>query len=105
VGRDAFALANAAEGIGVVTGPGRRILFVAVFLLPLLAASTLLAAVAGRRRLCGWCALGSSMVGMASATVVLRLNGPQLPGPWVAWPVALLALASGGRLIWWRRAT
>jgi hypothetical protein len=89
VARDAFALARAADGVGVVTGPARRVLFVAVFLLPFLAASALLAAVAG----------------IAGATVVLRLHGTPPPGPWVAWLLALLALASGSRLIFWREAT
>jgi hypothetical protein len=105
VARDAFALARAADGVGVVTGPARRVLFVAVFLLPFLAASALLAAVAGRRRVCGGCAVASSIVGIAGATVVLRLHGTPPPGPWVAWLLALLALASGSRLIFWREAT
>jgi len=105
VTRNAFELAKAADGIGLVTGPARRLLFVAVFLLPVLAGLTLLAAVAPRPRSCGACAVGSSIVGIAGATVVLRLGGDHLVGPWVAGALALVALLGGGRLMFWRSAT
>jgi hypothetical protein len=99
VERDAFALARSAERVGLVTGGSRRILFVAVFLLPVLAAGTLLAATAGRSRWCGLAAVLSSFVAFAGATVVLRLGGTHPVGPWLACPLALLALVSGASLI------
>jgi len=99
VERDAFALARAAERAGLVTGASRRVLFVAVFLLPVLAACTLLAATTGRSRLCGVVAVLSAVVAIAGASVVLRLQGTHPAGPWLACPLALLALVSGVYLI------
>ena len=77
----------------------RRVLFVAVFLLPVLAALALLAAVAGRRTLTGVAAVLSGIVALTGAAVMLNLHGKHQAGPWLACPLALLALMSGARLI------
>jgi hypothetical protein len=99
VERDGFALARVADEIGLVTGGTRRILFVGVFLLPLLAAATFLAVAAGRRRLAGVGASAVGGIGLASAVVVLRFSGGRQVGPVVTATVALIAAGCGLSLI------
>jgi hypothetical protein len=99
VRRSCFALARIADSLGVVTGAPRRVLFVAVFLLPLLAASTFLAAAIGSRRSTGLLACATGIVGPASAAVVLRLSGGQQVGPVVALAAAVAAVGCGAHLV------
>lgn len=105
VRRNAFALARVAENLGLVSGGPRRALFVAVFLLPLLAASAFLAAVAGRRRMAGICACAAGGVGLASGAVVVRLSGGRQPGPVVAIVAAVAAVGCGSHLVLSRKAS
>jgi hypothetical protein len=104
VRRSGFALARIADSLGVVTGAPRRLLFVAVFLLPLLAASTFLAAALGSRRVTGLLACVTGTVGLASVAVVLRLSGGQQVGPVVALAASVTAVGCGLHLVL-RRST
>ena len=88
-----------ADGLGLVDDGPRRVLFVFVFLLPLLAALTFAAAVAGWRRATGVLACAAGGVGLASAFVVFRTLRFGQPGPIVASVTALGALVLGARLI------
>ena len=99
VERDGFALARVADEIGLVTGSTRRVLFVGVFLLPVLAAATFLAIAAGRRRIAGVGASAVGGIGLASAVVVLRVSGGRQVGPVVTAMAALIAAGCGLSLI------
>lgn len=99
VARDAFALARVSDQIGLVTGSTRRVLFVAVFLLPVLAATAFLAAAAGRRRITGVVTTTVGGVGLASAAVVLRVSGGRQVGPVVTAMAAVVAAGCGLSLI------
>jgi hypothetical protein len=90
--RDAFALARVADELGLVTGILRQALFVGIFLLPLLAACTFVAAVAGARRVAAACACAAGVVGLSSAAVVLRQPGGRQAGPAVAIAAAVTAV-------------
>jgi hypothetical protein len=99
VRRDAFALARVADEIGLVAGGGRRVLFVGVFLLPVLAAATFLAVAAARPRVAGVSASAVGVIGLASAAVVLRVSGGHQIGPVMAAMAALIAVGCGVSLI------
>ena len=105
VRRDAFALARVADNLGLVTGAARQVLFVGVFLLPLLAAASFLAVVAGGRRVAGVCACAAGVIGLSSALVVLRLSGGRQAGPVVAIAAAVVAVGCGVRLVLSREAS
>lgn len=79
--RTGFELARAADRAGLVTEAWQRVLLVAAFLLPLLAAVTFLATVARRSRWVGAASCTSAAIGPASAVVVLRYSGGQQLGP------------------------
>ena len=96
--RNGFALARVAHGLGLVDDGPRRVLFVLVFLLPLLAALTFAAAVAGWWRASGALACATGAVGLASAFVVFRTIRFGQPGPLVATVAAIAALVLGARL-------
>jgi hypothetical protein len=97
--RDAFALARVADEIGLVTGTTRRFLFVAVFLLPVLAAMSFLAAAAGRWRVAGVMTSTVGGVGLASAAVVLSVSGGRQIGPVVTAMAAVVAAGCGLSLV------
>ena len=98
--RNAFALARVADDLGLVdTGP-RRALLVAVYLLPLLAAFTLLAATLDRRRVTGLFTAFAGVVGLTSAAVDLNLSGSRLVGPAVTIAAGLVAMGCGARLVY-----
>lgn len=99
VRRNGFALARAADRVGLVTGGWRQALFVCVALLPLLAALVLAAAVLRRSRLTGLFACVVGLVGLASVAVVVGATDTSEPGPPLAALAAVLALASGARLL------
>jgi len=98
VHRNAFALAHATERLGLVTGTPRRVLFVAVYLLPLVAALTLLAAIDHRRRVVGVLCTIAGIIGLVGALVLLRTPGMHQTGPKVACVVAPVAVAIGVRV-------
>ena len=98
--RNAFALARVADDLGLVdTGP-RRVLLVAVFLVPLLAALTLLAATLDKRRVTGLFTSFAGVVGLTSAAVDLNLSGSRLVGPAVTLAAGLVAMGCGARLVY-----
>ena len=97
--RDAFALARVADDIGLVTGTTRQVLFVCVFLLPVLAAVTFLAVASGKALIAGVGASAVGGIGLASAVVVLRLSGGRQVGPLVTGMAALVAAGCGLSLI------
>jgi hypothetical protein len=97
--RNAFALARVADDLGLVdTGP-RRVLLVAVFLLPLLAALALLAMTLDRRRVAGGFTAFAGIVGLTSAAVDLNLSGSRLVGPAVTIAAGLVAVGCGAHLV------
>ena len=97
--RNAFALARAAHSLGLVTGAPRRLLFVAVYLLPLIVGLAVLAAIAARPRAAGLASGIAGLVGLVAAIVLLRLRGSHQTGPQLACVVASLAIVSGARLV------
>ena len=99
VERDAFELARAADALGLVSGAARRLLFVCLAVLPLLAALALAAAVAGRARLVGVMASLAGAVGLASVAVAARATDITDPGPPVAALAALVAVSCGASLV------
>ena len=98
VHRNAFALAHAAERLGLVTGTPRRVLFVSVYFLPLLAALAVLAALDRRVRIVGTLCTISGIIGIVGAVVLLRLPGSHQTGPKFALVVAPVAVAIGVRV-------
>jgi hypothetical protein len=88
-----------ADSLGLVTGAPRRVLFVGVFLLPLLAASTFLAVAVKRERAAGACACFAGVVGLSSAAVVLRVSGGDQVGTVVALVAAVTAVGCGLHLV------
>lgn len=98
VHRNAFALAHATERLGLVTGAPRRILFVSVYLLPLLAALALLAAIDRRTRIVGGLCVLAGVVGIVGAIVLLRTPGMHQTGPKLACVAAPVAIAIGVRV-------
>src|SRR4051794_32795422 len=100
VHRNAFALARVADDLGLVdTGP-RRVLLVAVFLVPLLAALALLAAALDRPRLTGLFTSLAGLVGLTSAVVDLNLSGSRLVGPAVTVAAGVVAAGCGAYLVY-----
>jgi hypothetical protein len=98
VERNAFELARVAERLGLVDSGGRRVLFVAVFVLPLLVSVALLTALDGRRRFTGVATAAAGMVSLVGASVVLSFGGNAAVGVEVGLVLGLLALVCGGRL-------
>lgn len=96
--RNGFALARVADNLGLVSDGSRRLLFTAVFLLPLLAGLALLASAAGWGPISGLCTFASGAVGLASSVVAVRVTDQWLLGPTVAGTASLLALLAGARL-------
>lgn len=96
VHRNGFALARAADDLGLVSTTAFRILFVAAFLLPLLGALTLAAAVAGWHRAT---AIGACTVGvLALAATMVAMHSivrHRQPGPVVTGLAGVLAIACG----------
>src|SRR5947208_14412295 len=79
--RNAFQLARALDRLGLVTGDARRALLVAVDVVPLLAALTVLAAIERRPRLTGALAVATGLIGLVASVVVLHVAGFRQPGP------------------------
>jgi hypothetical protein len=104
VERDAFELARAAEGLGLVSGGPRRVLFVCLAVLPMVAALGLAAAVARRPRLVGAMSCIAGGVGLASVAVAVWATDVSEPGPPVAAVAAVVAVACGASLVL-RRST
>lgn len=98
VARDGFELARTAENLGLVSDGSRRLLFTAIFLLPLLAGLVLLSTAAGWGALSGLCTFAAGAVGLASSVVAVRATEQWLLGPTVAGTASLLALVAGARL-------
>lgn len=98
VERSGFELARVADNLGLVSDGGRRLLFTALFLVPLLAGLALLAAAAGRDRSAGVCTFAAGAVGLASSIVAVRVTDQWLVGPTVSGTAASLALVAGLRL-------
>ena len=99
VHRTGFALAGAADRLGLVTGGPRRILFVCAALLPLLTALAFAAAVARLSRVVGVLGCVVGVVGLASVAVVVGTTDTSQPGPPIAAVAALIAVACGARLV------
>lgn len=104
VHRNAFELARALDRLGLVRGDTRRGLLIAVDLVPLLAALTVLAAVERRRRLTGALAMATGFVALGASAVVLRVAGLRQPGPKLCAVVSSVAIVSGA-LAAYRRST
>jgi hypothetical protein len=96
VHRNGFALARAADDLGLVSSTAYRVLFVAAYLLPLLGALTLAAAVARWHRATG---LGACIVGvLAVAATMVALHSiarHHQPGPFVTGLAGVAAIACG----------
>jgi hypothetical protein len=99
VERNAFELARVAERLDLVDSLGRRVLFVAVYVMPLLVSVALLAALDRRRRTTGIAVLAAGMVSLVGAAVVLSFGGNAPVGVDVGFALGLLAVVCGGRLI------
>ena len=98
--RSGFELARVADNLGVVTSAPRRGLLTALFLLPMAAALVLLA-VAGRWWRCAGVASSlTGAVGLASASVAVRVTDQVHAGPLLAGAASALALVAGARLTW-----
>ena len=94
VERDGFELAGALEAAGFVDTTWRRALLIGVYLLPLGAAAAFTAAVAGRGRVAGACAVVSGAVAGAAALVTIDVAGGA-SGPVATLAAGLVALAAG----------
>jgi hypothetical protein len=105
VERDAFELARVAERLDLVDSLGRRVLFVAVYVMPLLVSVALLAALDRRRRTTGVATAAAGMVSIVGACVVLSFGGNAPVGVDVGLVLGLLAVVCGGRLTLRRSAT
>ena len=95
VTRDAFALARVADELGLVTGAPRRLLFVGLFLLPMLAALTLLFVTLRRHRWAGASACAVGALGLGCVWVGTAVDGARLLGPAATGAVAFLAIIFG----------
>ena len=99
VERSAFELARAADSLGLVTGGPRRLLFVCLAVLPLVAALALAAAVADRPRVAGVMSCIVGGVGLASVAVAAWATDASEVGPPVAAVAAFVAVACGTSLV------
>jgi hypothetical protein len=98
VARNGFELARVADNLGLVSDGSRRLLFVAVFLLPLLAGLVLLCAIGGWGALTALCASAIGIIGLASSVVAVRVADQWLAGPTVTGTASSLAVLVGARL-------
>lgn len=87
--RSGFALARAVDAVGLADSLGLRVLLVAFWFAPALAAAAWTAAVLGRRRLAG---LAAALVGCVSATAGLVVI---VSGGVVVEPGALAGIVTG----------
>lgn len=99
VERSAFELARAADALGLVTGGPRRLLFLCLAVLPLLAALALAAAVAQRPRVVGVMSCIVGVVGLASVGVAAWATDTSDVGPPVAAVAAFVAVSCGTSLV------
>jgi hypothetical protein len=100
VHRNAFALAKVADDIGLVDTTQRRVLLVAVLLLPLVGGLAFLAATLGRLRVSGVCTAVAGTIGLTSTAVASRLAGSRLIGPAVTAAAGIVAVGCGVRLVY-----
>jgi hypothetical protein len=99
VRRNGFELARVADSLGLVSSGALRVLFVAVFLLPLLAALTLAAAAAGWHRAMGVAVGSAGVLGLAATMVALNAIGLGQPGPVVTGLAGAAAVGCGARTV------
>lgn len=95
--RSAFALARTADEIGVLEGPGARVLFIGLAFLPAMVAGAWLAAVLRRRRALGVLAALAGLLAVVGAVVVWDAPVEAAVGPAAGagtGTVALLAAAA-----------
>lgn len=95
VRRNGFALARVADDLGLLTSGGLRVLFVAVFLVPLLAALTLAGTVLGWSRAVGLAAICTGALAVAATMVTQSAIGLSQPGPVVTGLAGVAALGCG----------
>lgn len=98
VARSGFELARVADNLGLVSDGSRRLLFTALFLLPLLAGLVLLSASAGWGAVTSVCTTAIGIIGLASSAVAVRASDQWLAGPIVTGTASLLAVVVGARL-------
>lgn len=99
VRRNGFALARVADELGLVTSTTLRVLLIGVFLLPLLTALALAAAVAGWHRTTGLAAWAVGALGLAASMVALHAIGVSQPGPLMSGAAGVAALGCGTRTV------
>src|SRR5438270_13521662 len=95
VHRNAFALARALDRLGLVSGAPRRVLLVAVYLVPLLVALAVLALVERHRRAAGAAVAAAGGIALIAAIVVLHVAGFRQPGPKLCLAVAPVSVLGG----------
>ena len=95
VRRNGFALARVADDLGLVSSSPRRVLFVAVFLLPLLAALVLGGAALGWPRAVGSATICVGVLALAATMVVQQAIGVSQVGPVVTGLAGVAALGCG----------
>lgn len=93
--RNGAALAQSAAALGLIDTAPRRVLRVAVALLPLLAAGILTAAVARRGRLAGLLSIALGATALSCALLLYRIDGARQLGPRLTPVVAMVTLGCG----------